>query len=63
MRLTELAKENNIPPYVVFSDKSLHDMCQLLPRNREEFLMVNGVGSSKCDKYGDLFIGEISRFA
>ena len=60
---TELAKENNIPPYVVFSDKSLHDMCQLLPRNREEFLMVNGVGSSKCDKYGDLFIGEISRFA
>lgn len=58
-----LAKENNIPPYLVFSDKSLHDMCQLLPRNKDEFLMVNGVGQSKCEKFGDLFIQEIRKNA
>lgn len=58
----DLAKENNIPPYLVFSDKSLHDMCQILPRNKDEFLMVNGVGQSKCEKFGNEFIKEISKF-
>ena len=60
---SELAKENGIPPYMVFSDKSLHDMCQLMPRNRDEFMMVNGVGASKCDKYSEVFIKEISQFS
>jgi ATP-dependent DNA helicase RecQ len=55
----ELASENNVPPYMIFGDKSLHDMCQLLPRNKNEFLMVNGVGKSKCEKYSDVFIKEI----
>ncbi len=59
---SEIAKESNIPPYVVFNDKSLHDMCLLMPRNQDEFMMVNGVGSSKCEKYSDIFLGEISRF-
>lgn len=56
-----IAKENNIPPYLVFSDKSLHDMCQLLPRDKTEFLMVNGVGQSKCEKFGDEFLQIISQ--
>jgi ATP-dependent DNA helicase RecQ len=56
---SNLAKENNVPPYLIFSDKSLHDMCQLLPRNKDEFLMVNGVGQSKCEKFGDDFLKEI----
>jgi ATP-dependent DNA helicase RecQ len=58
-----IAKENNVPPYLIFSDKSLHDMCQLLPRNKSEFLMVNGVGQSKCERFGDEFIREVSRFS
>lgn len=57
----KIAKENSIPPYLVFSDKSLHDMCQILPRSRDEFLMVNGVGQSKCEKFGDEFLTEIRR--
>lgn len=57
----ELASEHSVPPYFIFGDKSLHDMCQLMPRNREEFLMVNGVGASKCEKYGDIFIQGISK--
>ena len=58
-----LAKENNVPPYLIFSDKSLHDMCQLLPRNKSEFLMVNGVGQSKCERFGDDFIEEIIKIS
>jgi ATP-dependent DNA helicase RecQ len=55
----EIASEGNIPPFMVFADKSLHDMCQLMPRNRDEFLMVNGVGQSKCEKYSQVFLTKI----
>ncbi len=55
-----LAKEKRLPSYIVFNDKSLHDMCNLLPRNNEEFLMVHGVGQSKLDSYGDAFLKVIS---
>jgi len=51
-----LAAEKNVPPYVIFSDKSLHDMCHLMPRNTDEFLMVNGVGESKCENYSKDFL-------
>lgn len=55
-----LAKKKGLPSYIVFNDKSLHDMCNLLPRNEEEFLMVHGVGQSKLDSYGDVFLKVIS---
>jgi ATP-dependent DNA helicase RecQ len=54
-----LASEHKVPPYFIFGDKSLHDMCHLLPRNKTDFLMVNGVGKSKCEKYGDFFLEKI----
>lgn len=56
----DLAEEGNVPPYIIFGDKSLHDMCHLLPRNKDEFLMVNGVGQSKCDRYADYFLKAIN---
>ncbi len=59
---SEIAKEKSVPPYVVFSDKSLHDMCALLPRNEDEFLLVHGVGQSKLQNYGKEFISEIRSF-
>lgn len=52
----ELADENNIPPYMIFSDRSLNDMCLILPRDKSEFLMVNGVGESKCSKFAESFL-------
>lgn len=58
----KLAKEKNLPSYIVFNDKSLHDMCQLLPRNEEEFLLVHGVGQSKLEAYGDVFLEVISEY-
>ncbi|MFK8138394.1 MAG: DNA helicase RecQ [Bdellovibrionales bacterium] len=56
----EIASENSIPPYLVFSDKTLHDMCNLLPENKDAFLMVHGVGQSKLEKYGEGFLGIIN---
>lgn len=52
----EIAKEEHMPPYIIFSDKSLKDMCIKLPVNAEEFLGVSGVGQNKCEKYGERFI-------
>lgn len=51
-----LAREKNLPSYIVFNDKSLHDMCNLMPRNDSEFLMVHGVGQNKLENYGAAFL-------
>jgi ATP-dependent DNA helicase RecQ len=57
-----IAQENKVPPYIVFSDKTLHEMCMLLPRNSSDLLMVSGVGQTKQEKYGELFLRKISEF-
>ena len=59
----KLAKEKGLPSYIVFNDKSLHDMCQIMPRNEDEFLMVHGVGQNKLDNYGEQFLSVINEFA
>lgn len=51
----ELARKEKIPPYVVFSDKTLTDMCIKLPFTPDEMLVVNGVGQNKKEKYGVVF--------
>lgn len=51
----EIAKEENVPPYIVFSDKTLSDMCRKLPFTPEEMLAVTGVGQNKKEKYGQRF--------
>ncbi|MGL1891110.1 MAG: DNA helicase RecQ [Spirochaetaceae bacterium] len=55
----KIAKEKNVPPYVVFSDKTLADMSSLKPETSDDFLLVNGVGQKKLETYGDLFMNEI----
>ncbi len=52
----ELAEKENVPPFVIFSDKTLKEMCEVLPTTEESFLSVSGVGQMKLDKYGDIFI-------
>ena len=49
-------REEGVPPYVVFSDKSLAHMCRIKPRNREQMLSVTGVGDFKVKKYGERFL-------
>lgn len=58
----KIAKEKGIPSYIVFNDKSLHDMCALLPRNNSEFLLVYGVGQSKLENYGKEFLDILKRY-
>ena len=52
-----------MPPYIVFSDKTLIDMCARLPGNKQEMLAVSGVGEHKFQKYGERFLDEIAKFA
>ncbi len=56
-----IADEASVPPYVVFSDASLRDMCAKLPANEEEFLEVSGVGATKLERYGKAFLAEINK--
>lgn len=59
---TEIAKEEAVPPYIVFSDKTLVDLCVRLPFTREEMLRVTGVGEHKYEKYGERFMEKIKEF-
>ncbi|MBA4688992.1 MAG: DNA helicase RecQ [Candidatus Galacturonibacter soehngenii] len=58
----EIAKEEHMPPYIIFSDKALKDMSAKMPMNRDEFLQVSGVGEVKCEKYGRRFMEVIIEY-
>ena len=55
----QLARKQGVPPYIIFSDKTLKDMCVKQPTTREELLEVSGVGEVKLEKYGEEFLQEI----
>lgn len=52
----EIARQEKVPPYIVFSDKTLVQMCILKPQDRTEMLRVSGVGEMKYAKYGERFL-------
>lgn len=58
----EIAREEAVPPYIIFSDKTLIDMCMKLPKNRNEILNVSGVGEAKYNKYGQRFLDGIEEY-
>jgi len=60
---SDLARAGNVPPYVVFSDRSLHEMSAYFPTTPEEFLLISGVGKHKLDVYGKPFLEAISQYA
>jgi ATP-dependent DNA helicase RecQ len=55
----DLADEQGVPPYVVFGDKALRQMCQTFPTDDHAFLAVSGVGQKKLEQYGEAFMGVI----
>lgn len=57
----ELAREQGVPAYFIFSNATLVDMCAKRPRTLEEFLGVSGVGTKKADLYADAFLTQINR--
>lgn len=57
-----LAEEQGVPPYVIFHDRSLKEMCALQPRTSLEFGRITGVGERKLDKYGAAFLRVINEY-
>ena len=57
----EQAEEQGVPPYVIFHDSTLIEMCATLPQTLDEFAKLSGVGERKLLKYGDAFLVAIRR--
>lgn len=55
-----LAKERQVPAYVVFSDRTLIDMAERRPRDLDAFAQVNGVGEAKLREFGEIFLSAIA---
>ena len=56
----EIAKEEKVPPFIVFSDASLIHMCNVMPKNLEEFKEIHGVGKVKIQAFGERFLKVIN---
>ena len=54
-----IAKERQVPAYLIFSDRTLLDMTKRCPRDIGEFAEVNGVGASKLKDFAEIFLGTI----
>ncbi|AKL98446.1 DNA helicase RecQ [Endomicrobium proavitum] len=57
-----IAAQQNVPAYIIFPNTALIDMCGKLPKTKEEFSQISGVGSQKLEKYGDIFVKTIIEF-
>ncbi|TND09934.1 MAG: ATP-dependent DNA helicase RecQ [Bacteroidetes bacterium] len=57
-----IAREEGVPPYVVFNDASLRKMCEELPTEEEDFSNISGVGQYKMEHYGAQFLETIREF-
>ncbi|EJS76358.1 DNA helicase RecQ [Bacillus cereus] len=58
----EIAQGEGVPPFVIFSDQTLKDMCAKMPRNDSELLTVKGIGEHKLVKYGSQFLQAVQHF-
>ncbi|MCI8361692.1 MAG: DNA helicase RecQ [Clostridia bacterium] len=58
----EVAKQNNVPPFIIFADVSLKQMSTYYPTDVDSMLKISGVGSFKLEKYGDVFIDAIRNY-
>ncbi|MEN2767223.1 DNA helicase RecQ [Ornithinibacillus xuwenensis] len=58
----EIADENNIPPYVLFSDATLKELSRYFPDTKEDMLQIKGIGEKKYDQYGEVFLQVIQKW-
>lgn len=58
----KIAKEKNLPPYVIFQDPSLEEMATTYPTSKDDLAQVNGVGMGKVNKFGKEFIEAIKQY-
>lgn len=57
-----LANKEKVPPFIIFSDRTLHDMCRRFPESKTELQRIDGVSKNKLRKFGEDFIAVISRY-
>jgi len=55
----KIADEKNVPPYVLFSDATLRDLCRYFPKTEEAMLEIKGIGVKKYEQYGEIFMETI----
>ena len=58
-----IARREGLPPFLVFSDRTLQEMARLRPRSETAMLAVTGVGKRKLEQYGTEFLDEIRRYS
>lgn len=58
----KIAEEQHVPPYVIFSDKTLHEMCRHFPTTAAAMRQITGVGDVKLTRYGERFTTAIKSF-
>ena len=58
----EIAEEQHVPPFIIFTNATLRDMANKRPTTRREMLRVDGVGENKMERYGSAFIREIEAY-
>lgn len=58
----KIADERNVPAYIIFSDATLREMARQLPRTREQFSEISGVGEEKLQLFAEMFVAEIRAF-
>ena len=58
----KIAKEKDLPPYVIFQDPSLEEMATIYPTTKDELSSVNGVGMGKVNKFGKEFLEVIQQY-
>lgn len=58
----KIADEAGVPPFVIFSDKTLQHMCAERPQTEEQLLEIHGIGENKREKYGQVFLEEIHNY-
>ncbi len=57
-----MAEAQQLPPYIIFSDKTLHEICRRFPSTLSDMRKISGVGDAKLERYGGDFIREIGRY-
>ena len=62
-RRLQLAREENVPAYVIFSDATLHELATYLPQTMEDLPRINGFGEVKINKYGEQFLEVIQHYS
>lgn len=58
----QLAHEENVPAYIIFSDSSLLDLATYLPLTEEDLFKMSGFGTYKVERYGQLFLEKIQDY-